>query len=180
MTEPTSSTHGPALHFSSPSVYQLERLCPPLGGSTENERRCKTGIGPWGLTWPLKTHKQTPKCNSFEYCHFSPLLLECSMIYLQSGLDGCGWGRKVGKYCWTCRIGQGEKKLIFSSFLDPEFFLCFLLCFIYLCIFWMGERKFWLNFNGYRQRNMEEKNFLKSIMRAILGILYSPTEIICR
>lgn len=55
----------------------------------------------------------------------------------------------------------GREELIFSSFLDPEFFLC--LCFV----FWIGDRKFWLNFSGYRQRHMEEKKIL-NIMKMIL------------
>lgn len=87
------------------------------------------------------------------------------------------WGNIVE--CAELRGGAGEKKLIFSSFLDPQVFLCFLLCFI-LFYFWMGDRKFWLNFSG-TDRNMEEKIEKKmSIMRTMLGILYSPVEIICR
>lgn len=34
-------------------------------------------------------------------------------------------------------------------------------------VFWIGVRKFWLNFSGYRQRHMEEKKIL-NIMKIIL------------
>ena len=150
MTEPNSSTHGPALHFFSPSVYQLECLCPPPGGSTGNGRRCKMETGLWG------------PCDLWRHASFKVRFIWILPFFsfalgVQYAIStvwlGWVWMRKesgeILLIVQNCR-GGGEKKLIFSSFLDPQVFLCFLLCFI-LFSFWMGGRKFWLNFSGYRQ-----------------------------
>lgn len=40
--------------------------------------------------------------------------------------------RESGEILLNMQNWMGGGKLIFSSFLDPEFFLCFLLCFIFI------------------------------------------------